>query len=68
MTKLEITLQRLRLNRAYLVFKIYVVLHYSSMVSGRPHKILHHNLLLRQTAIKLKGMEEVKKMREREKR
>lgn len=37
------------------------------MVSGCPHKILHHNLLLRQTAIKLKGMEEVKKIREREK-
>lgn len=53
------------LNRTYLVCKICVVLYNSSVVSGCPHKILHHILLLRQAAIKLKWKEERKNRKKR---
>lgn len=44
-------------SRDYLVFEVHVVLEDGSVVSGCPHKILHHVLLLGNAAIELQGKE-----------
>lgn len=44
-------------SQHYLVSEVNVVLKDGSVVSGCPHKILHHVLLLGNAAIKLQGKE-----------